>query len=225
MSKKWTNILIIGITLIILVGLYYVEYPTKKDRLSLKCELMKFEKLKDIEIQKIENIDNKILVLYTYDNGIGCGEFIKGTNGRCLLVSSNVNSGVTFIQKNLKTNKGNYNVLMGKNFDSKINYVKLMYDYGQEITADVSKSRYFVASIGSGEQAITFIKYDLLDKNGISIREEIINKYFKNSNSSHAKAKTELGLFKFWYGFVVFISVAIIILISENDKSKFSIVK
>lgn len=166
-----------------------------------------------------------MLVLYAFDNGIGCGEFIKGVNGRCLLASSNVNNGVTFIQKNLKTNKGNYSVLMGKNFDSKIYYVKLMYDYGQEITVDVSKSRYFAASIGSGEQAIAFIKYDLLDKKGISIKEEIINKYFKNSNSSYAKAKTELGLFKFWYGFVVFISVAITILISENDKSKFSIVK
>lgn len=209
-NKKYSIPIIIFFTIIILIGLYFIQYPVRTDRLSLEVELEKFEENKDVEIQKVEIIDNKIIALYTYDDGIGYGTFTKGINGRCLLISSHKNTGgVSFLQGYIDTNKGNYSIFAGKNYDNRIKSIEFISEDGNELVSDVSKESYFILKIDNSKGVFSFLKFDLLDEKGESIKEEIIRKYLQN-NTSSVKAKMELGLFNFWYVFVILISSILI---------------
>jgi hypothetical protein len=209
-NKKYSIPIIIFFTIVILIGLYFIQYPVRTDRLSLEVELEKFEENKDVEVQKVEIINNKIIALYTYDDGIGYGTFTKGINGRCLLISSHKNTGeASFSQGYIDTNKGNYSIFAGKNYDNKIKSIEFISEDGNELVSDVSKESYFILKIDNSKGIFSFLKFDLLDEKGESIKKEIIHKYLQNSTSS-VKAKMELGLFNFWYVFVILISSILI---------------
>ena len=77
MKRVYPIALIIFFTLTILLGLYFIQYPTKLNKLNLELELQKFEEINDIKVQKVAVIDNKILALYTFNNGIGYGTFTR----------------------------------------------------------------------------------------------------------------------------------------------------
>lgn len=208
MKKMHSTALFILFTIIILSGLYYVQYPTKVDKVSLEMELEKFEDNIDIEIQKIEVIGNKIIALYTYHDGIGYGMFNKGINGRCLLESSHRDiGGITFQEGFINTNKGQFKFFTGKNYDGQIKLIEFASESGKRLAFDISNEDYFIIAINNTEGVFSFLRFDLFDENGRSIREEIIQKYLIYNSRGRVKAKMERALFNFWYLFVVLVSV------------------
>jgi hypothetical protein len=210
-NKKYSISIIVILTIVILIGLYFIQYPVKTDKSSLEVELRKYQENKDIKIQKVEIMDNKIIALYTDHDGIGYGTFIKGINGRCLLVSSHRNSGgAGFLQGYIETNKGNYSIFAGRNYDNRIKVIQFLSEDGNKFISDISKESYFFIKLHNTKGAFSFLKFDLLDDRGDSIKEEIIKKYSGNNSSSSVKAKMELGLYNFWYVLTLLISSILI---------------
>lgn len=215
MKKNYSIIIIIIFTLAILLGLYYVQYPIKSENLSLEAELQIFVGRKNIKIQKVEEIDNKIIVLYADDYGFGLGYFNKGLNGKCLLTSSSMQGGNTFQRGTIKTNKGNYPYFAGKNYDNKIKLIEFYSKDGKKLVYDISNDSFYILIMSSTNgvyypSSFSYSRFDLLDENEKSIKNEIIEKYISENASGGAKTKVELSQFNFWYVLVIFISSTII---------------
>lgn len=213
MRRSYFIVLIIIFTLVIVLILQFVQYPIKTDKSSLELELQKFEEKEDIKIEKIKAIDNKIIALYIYDNGIGYGVFNKGCNGRCQLASSSRHiGGITFIEGDITTNKGAYHLFTGKNYDNMINSIEFTSEEGKKLIYGVSKEEYFILTINNPTGAFFFLKDGLLDEKGNSINEKITQKYWKKNVSGRSKTKAELELFNNWYMLVILISSSLIYL-------------
>lgn len=224
MKKVYMITLIIFITLVILLGLYYIQYPTRVDRVSLEMEIQDFEEYKDIKIQNVKVIDNKILALYTFNDGMGYATFNKGLNGRCLLTSTQNNSENTLMVGELDTNKDNYKIFAGKNYDNKIKSFEVIAVDQNKFVADISNENYYILPISDPKEVFSFLNFDLYDEEGKIITEEIGSKYFSKSTGGNAKFKAELAIFNFWYVFVTSVSGSIIYLICRpNQKDNKSI--
>ncbi|MEG0773869.1 hypothetical protein [Clostridium sp.] len=206
MRKVYKIMLIIFITLIILLGLYYVQYPIRVDRVSLEMEIQDFEPEKDITVQNVKIIDNKILALYTYSDGMGYATFNKGFNGRCLLVSTNNINGNSFLIGFIDTNKDNYKIFAGKNYDNKIKSVEFIAAKEKNFVADISKENYYILPISDPTGEFSFLDFALYDENGKNIKQEIVSKYFSKNSGEYAKSKVELAFFNLWYVLVTLVS-------------------
>jgi hypothetical protein len=220
MRKVYMIELIIFVTSIILFGLYYVQYPTKLDRVSLEMELQGFEEYKDIKIQNIKIIDNKIIALYTFNDGMGYATFNKGLNGRGLLTSTQNIGGTNFLIGYIDTNKDNYKIFAGKNYDNKIKSIEFIATNQKKFVVDVSNENYYILAISDPKGAFSFLNFDLYNEKGKSIKKEIISEYLGNSMMGNGKNKAELGVFNLWYLLVTFVSVISINLIyrySQKD--------
>jgi len=218
MRKVYMITLIIFITLAILLGLYYTQYPTRVDRVSLEMEIQDFEDYKDIKIQNVKVIDNKILALYTFNDGMGYATFNKGLNGRCLLTSTQNSNENTLMVGEIDTNKDNYKIFAGKNYDNKIKSFEVIAVDQNKFVADILNENYYILPISDPKGIFSFLNFDLYDEEGKSIREEIGSKYFSKSTGGNAKSKAELVLFNFWYVFVTSVSGSIIYLIYRPNQ-------
>jgi hypothetical protein len=124
MKKLYLITLIVFATLAIFLGLYYIQYPIRLDKASLELEIQDFEEYKDIKIQNVKVIDNKIIAIYTFNDGMGYATFNTGLNRRGILTSTQNNSGSTFLIGDIYTEKGKYKIFAGKNYDNKINLIE-----------------------------------------------------------------------------------------------------
>jgi hypothetical protein len=221
--KVYKIMLIIFVTLIILIGLYYIQYPVRINRVSLEMELQYFEEKKDITVQNIKIIDNKILALYTYSDGMGYATFNKGVNGRCLLITTNNSYGNSFLIGFIDTNKDNYKIFAGKNYDNKIKSVEFIAAKEKNFVADISKDNYYILPISDPNGNFSFLDFALYDENGKNIKQEIISKYFSKNPGGYAKSKVELVLFNLWYVVVALVSWrAIYLSCTPNKKNNIS---
>ncbi len=213
MKKIYTTVLIILITLVIFGGLYYVQYPIKVNKASLEMELQVFEDLKEIRVENFKRIDNKILALYTFNDGIGYAEFDRGLNGRCQLTSTQNVSEDGLLIGDLKTNKDKYKIIAGKNYDNRIKSIEFIATDQKNFVADISKDNYYILTISDPKGRFSFLNFDLYDDKGKSIRQEISSEHYSKNVRGNGRFKAELKLFNLLYVFVILISGRLIYLI------------
>lgn len=225
MKKIYKALLIVLATLVIFIGLYYIQYPTKEDRASLETEIQSFQDLKDITIQNEKIIDNKIIEMYTFNGGMGYAIFNKGINGRCLLTSAHNSNGDTILIGYEETNRIRYKVFAGKNYDNNIKTIEFITVDERRITLDISNNDYYIVATSDPMIELLGEKINLYDEKGNSIKEEIISKYLRNGKGGDSKFKAELKMFNLWYVFVTFTSgICIYLLYRPSKKENIAII-
>jgi len=96
-----------------------------------------------IEIKKLIDIDNKKLVLYTFNSQLGDAELKKGLNNKYKVEF--VKYGTNLFQNEVtQTNKGQYLWVMGKNYNREIYRIVLKLDGRDYIFNIPGKEDYFV---------------------------------------------------------------------------------
>ncbi|MDR3585552.1 MAG: hypothetical protein P4L59_09525 [Desulfosporosinus sp.] len=132
-----------------------------------------------IDIKKAIDIGNKKYVLYTYnDDYRGDAELVKGLNGKYKIEFTNGGSNL-FQYRVLVINKLKYLVVAGKNYDLRIDYVKVTLD-GHEYKIVVPQQEYFIVyyPVPNDTQSIFPENgLELFNKNNIEISNDIYFNY------------------------------------------------
>lgn len=210
--NKYIIPLVIFICLVSIVGIYYIQYPVNTDKSSLEAELKKYGKSNDLKIGEIENIDNNIITLFTYDNVIGYGVFEKGINGKCRFIFKDSNLGDGSFQVGyIGANESNNSFIVGKNYENKIKGMGFTYEDGSKFLVEITKENYFIQSTPNFKGISSLIEFDLLDEKGESIRKELGPKYTGSCViSSSSKSRSVVGPYDFLYAIIIVISCVII---------------
>lgn len=220
MKKIYKALLVMLATLVIFLGLYYIQYPTKEDRASLETEIQSFQDFEGIKIQNEKIIDNKIIEMYTFNGGMGYAIFNKGINGRCLLTSAHNSNGDTILIGSEETRKDSYKIFAGKNYDNNIKTIEFITADERRITFNISSNDYYIVATSDPMIELLGEKINFYDAKGNSIKEEIASKYLRNGKGGDSKFKAELELFNLWYVIVTFTSGVCIYLLYRPSKKE-----
>lgn len=82
-----------------------------------------------IEVVQLDETSSYIVLYETQSNHLGYAHYIKGWNGKFRIEHSGHGTNIVKYQK-IKTNNGMYGILVGKNPDLKIDYIKADSYYG-----------------------------------------------------------------------------------------------
>jgi len=216
MKQKIITWLVLIVTTVILIFFYYGDYPVKNKKAELEKALglwimdpdLKFSQLnKDnldtVELRAIEKIDNLTVAFLTYerdDNEIFAGARLrKGLNGRYKILGSSHSGGGSFLFQNLKTARGSYRVVMGKNFNKEIDSFSLTID-GQIYNANVSEEDYFIRVFKIPEKSGWFNELALYDAQNNDITEKIRKKYpVPDGGGSRSLMEEGVAQIKYWF--------------------------
>ncbi len=97
-----------------------------------------------IEVVQLDNTSSYIVLFQIQSSNIGYAHFIKGWNGNFKIDHSGHGTNIVSYKK-IKTNKGMYGILVGKNPDLSIDHIKADLSYDDfDFTANVSTNEKFV---------------------------------------------------------------------------------
>ena len=147
MRKLWKPLLFIIIIFSVGFGYYSKKYSIKNDIQVIKNQLIQFinrptATINDIDIKQELNIDNKKYVFFVINNELGDAELTKGINNKYKIESTSYGSG-SLRDEIVKTNKGKYLILKGKNLDNKISYVKVLLN-NKEYKITIPQKEYYM---------------------------------------------------------------------------------
>lgn len=163
---------------------YNQAYPINDDKILLKNKLQQFmntpTKVSNsiIIVKQVADIDNKRYVVCTVDGRLSDATLIRGLNGK-YKVTYIENGDNPFNYRIEKTNKSKYFVIFLKNYDMKIDYVKIVLD-GNDYKISVPKQEYFIAFFPVPNNTKTEFPqnadFKLFDNNNIDITHDIYEK-------------------------------------------------
>ncbi|WP_068962679.1 hypothetical protein [Desulfosporosinus sp. BG] len=129
----------------------------------------------NIYIKQTIDIGNRRYVLFTFNDYLGDAELVMGLNGKYKIESTNSGSNL-FQYRVREINKSKYFVVAGKNYDLKIDYVKVNLD-SNEYKIMIPRQEYFISycPVTNNTQSIFPIDsgFKLFDKNNIEITNDI----------------------------------------------------
>ncbi|MFT8316365.1 MAG: hypothetical protein ABF633_19240 [Clostridium sp.] len=139
---------------------------------------------KNLQVEQAVDIDNKKYVIYMNTNAIGNfkflgdGELIKGKNNKYKVDLASWGGQSTYLQnKIVETDKGNYLIVYGENYNKRISYatVKLMND--RDYYVKIPNEEYFIAYCSVPKEVKAEFPYGkemkLYDKDNKDITKEI----------------------------------------------------
>ena len=189
MRKKIINTLVVTTALFLMILIYFNQYPINNNTDSIQMALCDFiidpnleyskldkSNLDTLEIKKMQDIGNRMLVLFSYHRDgkefFAYAKLKKGLYSRYEIMSTSHAGGYTFSRTDLRTNKKVYRVVMGKNFGREISSFKLNID-GLEFSSDISKEDYFIRFFEIPENISRFDKLMLYDEENNNITDEV----------------------------------------------------
>jgi hypothetical protein len=206
MNKYYIQLIIVLI-IVSVIGIYFFEYPVGTNEEAFKLELRKYEEGKEISIQKLEEIEDSVVVLYTYENVIGYGVFEKGINGKCRFIYKTTNEGQgAFLGGFIGPSKNNNIFIVGKNYESRIKSMEFSYKDNTKFLVEIPKNEYFIQRADNLKGLYSIVEIKILDEKGNDIKTEIRRKYMGNllMISSSEDGGVFTG-FKILYGIIVLI--------------------
>ncbi len=171
------------ILIVLIIGFDLMQYKIKDGEQHVEKSIQKIlnksqEHNNTITLKKMVDIDNKRFVLFTIDSKIGYGELKKGINNRFKFLHAGYGTNV-FQNRVFETNKSQYIVIMGKNYDMKINIIKATIE-GESYQIDIPHQEYFIAYIEISKKVKeVFPSIKIIDYENNDITDEIYKKYLK----------------------------------------------
>lgn len=149
-------IYLLSIIAIISIGYsfyYFNQYNIEDKRATIQSSLKEWSDRGSgsidpdvIEVVQLDDTSSYIVLFQTQSKNIGYAHFIKGWNGKFKIKNSGHGTNIVKYQI-IKTNKGMYGILVGKNPDLKIDHIKANLYYGDfsfksNVNADEKFIRY-----------------------------------------------------------------------------------
>lgn len=190
--KKKLFIIVPCIIIVCIMGyfiIYNSTYSIADNKVEIKNALMKSINrstviTKNLEIKQAVDIDDKKYVIYMNTNAIGNfkflgdGELTKGRNNKYKVNLAGYAGQGTYLQnKIVKTDKENYLIVYGENYNKRISYatVKLMND--RDYYVKIPNEEYFIAYCAVPKEIIAEFPYSkemkLYDKDNKDITKDI----------------------------------------------------
>lgn len=165
-------------------GYYSKTYPIKNDMQVIKDRIIKFINrptpyINDIDIKQELNLDNKKYIFFLindqFNDQLGGAELTKGINNKYKIESTEWASG-SLRDEIVKTNKGKYLILKGKNLDNRISYVKISLD-NKEYTINIPQKEYYMVycsvPLETEETFLDFNSIKFYDNNNTDITLDV----------------------------------------------------
>lgn len=137
------------VIVIVFIGFAYCSktYAIKNDKEVIKNRLIQFINrptviANNIDINQELNIDNKKFVSFIINDTLGDAKLTKGINNKYKIDTAGY-GGTSFRGEIIKTNKGKYLILKGKNYDNKISYVRVLLE-NKEYKINIPKQEYYM---------------------------------------------------------------------------------
>ena len=182
MKKLFKPLLLVIVFVSIGFAYYSKTYAVENDKEVIKNRLIQFINrptviVNNIDIKHELNIDNKKFVFFVINDTLGDAELTKGINNKYRIDTTGYANG-SFRDEIVKTNKGKYLVLNGKNYDNKISYVRVLLE-NKEYKITIPKQEYYMVycSVPS-ETERTFLDINSIrfyNENDTDITVEIFN--------------------------------------------------
>lgn len=186
MRKLFKFLLFVIVIVCIGFAYYSKTYAIKNDKEVIKNRLIQFINrstviANNIDIKQELNIDNKKFVFFVINDTLGDSELTKGINNKYKINTTGYGGG-PFRDEIIKTNRGKYLILKGKNFDNKISYVRVLLE-NKEYKINIPKQEYYMVycSVPS-ETQMTFLDINRIkfyNKNDADITVEIFKNLFQ----------------------------------------------
>lgn len=177
MTKK----LMYGALLFGLIGLGYIflymnQYPIKSDKASIHKELTEWQsrgedaefEFTTLEMVQLDDTSSHVVFFETPDRTVGYAHLVKGWNGKFKINQSGWGTDLVSFS-DLKTNKGTYGLVTGKNQGLEIDHIKAeSSDREFSFTSIIPKEENFlVYEKLPGDLKNTFLPHiTLYDENG-----------------------------------------------------------
>jgi hypothetical protein len=148
LKKKYKVLISIGVALFLLFISYsyiksYFIFTIIDNEQAIKESISKMVK-QPIQINMVKDIDNMKIVLYSMGSDIGESEFVKGPNKK-FKIDSGVYGPTKVMYRIVKTNKGQYVEILGKN-DAKISKITVYID-DKEYNLTIPAGDYFITNV------------------------------------------------------------------------------
>lgn len=179
-------------TLVILVliyggfSLYYRPYTIADNKMQLEESIVKIINRPVVITDKVEikqelNLHNKKFVLFSYGNKLANVELIKGINNKYKIEGVELND--NYFQDDIRTTSdGKYLILEGKNYNSKIAYVRVLLD-SNEYKINIPQQEYFITyckvPMGTERTFIGVGNLKIYNSQDVDITEEMNKILFK----------------------------------------------
>lgn len=181
MMKFFKSLLFVIVIICIGIAYYSKTYAIKSDKEVIKNHLIQFINrptviANSIDIKQELNIDNKKFVFFVINDTLGDAELTKGINNKYKIDTTGYGSG-SFRDEIIKTNKGKYLILKGKNYDNKIAYVRVLLENKEYKITIPQQGYYMVYCSVPSETERTFLDINSIkfyNKNDADISAEII---------------------------------------------------
>lgn len=136
---------------------YFNQYSIEDERASIEANLMEWQnkgnekeiKFDILKVTQIDDTNSYIALFETTDKNIGYTHLLKGWNGKYKIEQSGWGTNIASYQ-DLKTNKGMYGILVGKNPDLQIDHI---------IAESAEENFSFTSTVSKDE---TFLVYEKL---------------------------------------------------------------
>ncbi|GAM12799.1 hypothetical protein [Mesobacillus selenatarsenatis] len=152
MKKAGYLVILVAVMAIGYVIYYFNQYPIDDNQAAIQSGLQKWSNrasgsIKPSVIKSIQLEDtSSYIVLFQTENGdMGYAHLIKGFNGKYKIDHSGYGTNIVSYQK-IKTNKGIYGILIGKNPKLKIDHIKTeLYSGEYSFESNVKGEERFIA--------------------------------------------------------------------------------
>jgi hypothetical protein len=229
MKRKKLLIRLIGLCFIILTGYmviseYAKTYSIPDDRQAITNKIQiatsKFKPVpSNIDIKQIVDIENEKHVLFVNDKfeGIGNAILTKGLNGKFKMDGISWGSDIFEYHVNkIKDNK--YLVAYGRNYDRKIEYIKVILD-GKKYRMDIPNQDYFIVFCSVSENSKSTLSSSAINIYGKNDKDLTAFIYGISSKTSTGRYYTNgeveddsfLGTFRHGFGLMLAIIYILII--------------
>lgn len=185
--KKLLFVLLSGL-IVVCIGfvLYSEKYTVINDKKQLEDNIIRFINrpsivANNIDIKQELNLDNKKYVLFVINNSLGKAELTKGFNNKYKIETTEYGS-VFYTDEINRTNKGKYFIILGKNYEDKIAYIKILLD-AKEYKISIPKQEYFIVNcavpIETQQEFVGGNSIKFYSNNDIDITEDMSKVLFR----------------------------------------------
>lgn len=186
MKKAFSILLLILITSCIILFYYNKIFSINDNKKQLEGNIIQFINkprtvIGNVDIKQAIDLDDKKYVLFISNNFSGIGDAVlsKGINAKYRLDSTEYGSNI-FQFRVQKTNRNKYFIIDGKNYDNKIDYIKVILE-GKEYRIKIPQQEYFISYCPVSNSTQNIFPDNglpkLYDKNDSDITNEIYMKF------------------------------------------------
>jgi hypothetical protein len=163
---------------------YYISLNESSIESHLKVWLIRDDGMKldpkVFDIQQLGSSSTYMVLFELEKNTFGNAELVKGRNGKLRIKESSYGDFLMYDYEDIKTNKGRYYLVLGKNPDLVVDHLKVIVDHKKAYSylVDVSKDKFFYHYKKIPDELDQRTKILYYDKNNMELSDDQLREIF-----------------------------------------------